>query len=394
MYRKKILTGSCIGIALLFLFCSMFHGTKKMVISSKAATSSTNTTTISDEVVEERAKTLLANMTLKEKICQMLFTTPERIGGAAPVTKADETMEKALQTYPVGGILYSLQNLTGTEQTIDMIAGMQAMSKIPLFIAADEEGGTVRRLMKKLGTTNIDSMYNYKDKGAETAYQNARTIASDMASFGFNLDFAPVADVWSNPDNHVIGKRAYSDDYIQAAELVGSAVYGFHDGGVLCTLKHFPGHGDTVEDSHKTSAYVYKTKEELYTGELQPFAAGIVAGADFVMMGHLCIESMDAQNPATLSSAIIQGTLRQDLGFQGIVITDALQMSAIANNYTVEEVAVNAVLAGNDMLLEPVDVGRTVDALMDAVAQGIISEERIDESVMRILKLKIKKGIL
>ncbi len=370
----------CSGIVYLLVLC--FIGSKK---NYAAAPSS-----ISPEILAaQQAELLLADMTLHEKICQMMFTAPEQICGSSPITKADEAVAKALTDYPVGGLLYSSPNLISQAQTASMIQETQAMSKIPLFIAADEEGGTVNRLMKKLGTTYIHSMYQYKDEGTDTAYQNACTIASDMSALGFNLDFAPVADVWSNPQNKVIGKRAYSDDYTQASELVSAAVSGFHDGGVLCTLKHFPGHGDTVEDSHKASAHVYKTKEELYAKELQPFLAGITANADFVMMGHLNVDCLDSQNPASLSPIIIQETLRHDLGFDGIVITDALQMSAIANNYTPEEVAIKAVIAGNDMLLEPVDIAKTVSALENAVSQGTIPEERINESVRKILIQKI-----
>ena len=341
---------------------------------------------------EVQIEAILSRMTLHDKICQMLFTSPEAISKVTPVTKADQTMKEAVKIYPVGGIIYSKPNLVSGKQTKNMIAGTQKASKIPLFIAADEEGGTVNRLMKKLGTTYIGSMFDYKDQGIETAYGNAKTIATDMSSYGFNLDFAPVADVWSNASNTVIGKRAYSDDYSQAATLVSAAVTGFHDGGVLCSLKHFPGHGDTVEDTHKSIANVTKTKEEIYTQELQPFVTGIAAGADFVMMGHLMVPSMDADNPASLSEKIIQGTLRTDLGFDGLVITDAMQMGALADNYTVEEAAVKALQAGNDMLLEPVDVDRTIAAITEAVASGSIAEERINKSVRRILKVKMEKG--
>lgn len=335
----------------------------------------------------------IAGMTLREKVCQMLFVTPESLTGVSPVTAAGNTTKAALEKYPVGGIVYSKPNMLNGEQVKEMIANTQSYSKIGLFISADEEGGTVNRLMKTLGTTYIGSMYDYKDQGTETAYQNAFTIATDMSSYGFNLDFAPVADVWSNPDNKVIGKRAYSDNYEQAAELVGAAVKGFHKGGVMCTLKHFPGHGDTVEDSHYASAYVYKSKEEIYSQELIPFASGIAAGAEFVMTAHVIVGDID-ENPATISSVIIQDILRKDLGFRGIIITDSLAMSALSDHYTVEDVAVKTVLAGNDMLLGPVNVERTVNALVNAVEQGIITEERIDESVRRILEKKIEKGIL
>lgn len=344
------------------------------------------------EVEHPRLEDYIAGMTLREKVCQMLFVTPESLTGVSPVTAAGNTTKAALEKYPVGGIVYSKPNMLNGEQVRNMIANTQSYARIGLFISADEEGGTVNRLMKTLGTTYIGSMYDYKEQGSKTAYQNAFTIAADMASYGFNLDFAPVADVWSNPENKVIGKRAYSDNYEQAAELVGMAVKGFQEGGVMCTLKHFPGHGDTVEDSHYASAYVYKTREEIYSQELLPFASGIAAGAEFVMTGHVIVGDID-ENPATMSAVMIQDILRRDLGFQGIIITDSLAMSALADYYTVEDVAVKTVLAGNDMLLGPVSVERTVRALENAVEQGILTEARIDESVQRILEKKIEKGI-
>lgn len=388
MFGKRFVKWGCIGVVVLMMF---FLVPGKINNASTMPNTDSTTQTNETQDTQKQIEELLATMTLREKICQMLFVTPERIAGGTSITKVDETVAESMRIYPVGGILYSVQNLVSQEQTAQMIADTQALSTIPLFIAADEEGGTVNRLMKKLGTTYIGSMYDYKDQGVEIAYQNAYTIASDMASIGFTLDFAPVADVWSNPKNKVIGKRAYSDDYEEAARLVSTAVSGFQDGGVMCTLKHFPGHGDTVEDSHKVSVHVNKTKEELYAQELQPFVSGIAANAEFVMMGHVIVDSLDPENPASLSPVLIQDVLRKDLGFEGVVITDALQMKAISDQYTVEETAIKAVLAGNDMLLEPVNVERTIDALMDAVAQGIISEERIDESVRRILKLKVKE---
>lgn len=335
----------------------------------------------------------LAGMSLHDKICQMMFVTPESITGMGVVTAAGETTRESLEKYPVGGIMYSAQNLESSEQVTEMIANSQEYSAIDLFIAADEEGGIVNRLMSTLGTTYIDSMYNYRYDGTDTAYNNAYTIASDMSSYGFNLDFAPVADVWSNPDNTVIGERAYSDDYSQAAELVGSAVAGFEAGGVLCTLKHFPGHGDTAQDSHYSSAYVTKTKDEIMSEEMLPFEAGVEAGADFVMVGHLIVPDID-ELPATLSYKIGTEMLRNEIGFEGVVITDSLNMEAISDNYTAGEAAVMAVQAGMDMLLDSADVDAAIAALEDAVESGEITEDRINQSVRRILTAKEKAGIL
>lgn len=341
----------------------------------------------------ELVEKTLADMSLYEKICQMMYVTPEKITGIGVATAAGETTKQALEKYPVGGIVYFAQNLESKDQVKEMISNSQSYSKIGLFISTDEEGGIVNRLMDTVGTTYIDSMYNYKDEGTQKAHDNAYTIASDMAALGFNMDFAPVADVWSNPDNTAIGERAYSDDYSQAAELVGSAVKGFEDGGVMCTLKHFPGHGDTAEDSHYSSAYVRRTKDEIMADEMQPFTAGIDAGAEFVMVGHLIVPDID-ELPATLSYKITTEMLRNEMHFEGIAITDSLAMSSIADNYGVGESAVMSIKAGIDMLLDPTDIDTAIDAVVQAVESGDITEDRIDDSVRKILALKEKHGLL
>ena len=335
----------------------------------------------------------LADMSLRDKVCQMMFVRPESITGIDVVTAAGDTTKSALEQYPVGGIVYFAQNMESKDQVKEMIDNSQSYSKVGLFISTDEEGGMVNRLMNTVGTTYIDSMYNYKDEGIQKAHDNAYTIASDMAALGFNMDFAPVADVWSNPDNTVIGERAYSDDYSQAAELVGSAVKGFEDGDIMCTLKHFPGHGDTAEDSHYSSAYVKRTKDEIMADEMQPFTAGIDAGAEFVMVGHLIVPDID-ELPATLSYKITTEMLRNEMHFEGIAITDSLAMSSIADNYGVGESAVMSIKAGIDMLLDPTDIDTAIDAVVQVVESGDITEDRIDESVRRILTLKEKQGLL
>lgn len=335
----------------------------------------------------------LADMSLRDKVCQMMFVRPESITGIDVVTAAGDTTKAALEQYPVGGIVYFAQNMESKDQVKEMIDNSQSYSKVGLFISTDEEGGMVNRLMNTVGTTYIDSMYNYKDEGTQKAHDNAYTIASDMAALGFNMDFAPVADVWSNPDNTVIGERAYSDDYSQAAELVGSAVKGFEDGGVMCTLKHFPGHGDTAEDSHYSSAYVRRTKDEIMADEMQPFTAGIDAGAEFVMVGHLIVPDID-ELPATLSYKITTEMLRNEMHFEGIAITDSLAMSSIADNYGVGDSAVMSIKAGIDMLLDPTDIDTAIDAVVQAVESGDITEDRIDDSVRKILALKEKHGLL
>lgn len=344
--------------------------------------------------VPDPAQALLQEMTLREKVCQLFVVQPaDLVPGVGRVTAAGEATQRALERYPVAGLLYDAGNLVTMEQTRTMLANVQSYSKIPLILTCDEEGGRVNRLMNTIGTTWVGPMLDYKDQGEDKAVENAKTIASDLRSCGFNMDLAPVADVWSNPANTVIGDRAYSDDFGQASQLVAAAVSGFHEGGVACALKHFPGHGDTSADSHYGSVYVYKSLDELRQAELIPFQAGIEAGADAVMLGHLIIEAVDDQ-PALFSSKIVTELLREELGFDGVVITDSLKMQAMTDHYGSGDIAVKAVQAGVDLLLCPQDLGAAVDALIQAVEEGTVSQERLDESVLRVLHLKLDRGIL
>ncbi len=359
------------------------------------STEETEAPTEPDSPELARAKEILSGMTLYEKLCQLFIVNPDTITGVSPTQVAGDTSRAALERYPVGGFSFSQENIVSREQTINMLSGFQEMSKIPMFFCLDEEGGTVWRVMgnPKMGTTRIGNMYDYRTEGGQTAYRNAEIIAGEVSALGFNVDFAPVADVWSNPENTVIGRRAYSDSFTQAAELVPQAVRGFHAGGVACTLKHFPGHGCTVQDSHKGLAIVERTEQELWEGELLPFIAGIDAGADMVMIGHLQVNALDPDNPATFSYAIVTGLLRNELGFDGVVITDALGMGALGN-YGEGERCKRALLAGCDLLLGVTEPEQTINVLMQAVDSGELTVERIDESVLRILVLKISRGII
>lgn len=359
-------------------------------VATPAPTPTPEPTPTPDPVLT-RAEELLAGMSLREKLCQLMIVRPEVLTGESPVTAAGETTRLALEQYPVGGLIYSVDNLVTQEQTREMIENTQSYSKIPLIISADEEGGNVGRLMYKLGTTFIHSMYSYKDMGEDTAYQNALTIGTDMVSCLFNTDFAPVADVWTNPANTVIGDRAYSDEFGQASELVAAAVRGFTESGVICCVKHFPGHGDTSTDTHEGAAVVDKSLEELRAGEFLPFEAGIEAGVDMVMVGHITVTAVDDE-PATISHEVITGLLREELGWDGVVVTDSLDMGALAG-YEIGEVCVKYLKAGGDIMLGIPDLAAALTALETAVTEGRLTEQRIDESALRVLMLKLSHGI-
>ena len=359
-------------------------------VATPAPTPTPEPTPMPDPVLT-RAEELLAGMSLREKLCQLMIVRPEVLTGESPVTAAGETTRLALEQYPVGGLIYSVDNLVTQEQTREMIENTQSYSKIPLIISADEEGGNVGRLMYKLGTTFIHSMYSYKDMGEDTACQNALTIGTDMVSCLFNTDFAPVADVWTNPANTVIGDRAYSDEFGQASELVAAAVRGFTESGVICCVKHFPGHGDTSTDTHEGAAVVDKSLEELRGGEFLPFEAGIEAGVDMVMVGHITVTAVDDE-PATISHEVITGLLREELGWDGVVVTDSLDMGALAG-YEIGEVCVKYLEAGGDIMLGIPDLAAALTALETAVTEGRLTEQRIDESALRVLMLKLSHGV-
>ena len=343
--------------------------------------------------LDAQARMLLERMTLREKICQLLIVEPDYLSArTAPNTAMTDELSGALEEYPVGGMLLMLQNIQDAEQLKALTAALQDVSAVPMILCVDEEGGDVARLMEKVGTTKLKNMYTYRSGGVSVARANGRTLGRDLLRFGINTDLAPVADVWSNPDNKVIGERAYSDDFGEAAKLVAAAVRGFHDSGVICCLKHFPGHGSTRTDSHKEAAIVDATLDELRENELLPFQSGIQAGADMVMVGHLTVPDLDSQI-ATFSHRIVTELLRQELGFDGVIVTDGLEMLAAGSEPDGKK-ALRALQAGCDLLLGLHDIPAVVQTVEDAVASGAISEEELDEHVLRVLRLKLQYGLI
>lgn len=356
-----------------------------------------------EEVVNEtpdiiQAREILSGMTLDEKIYQMFIVTPEQLMSASAVTHAGEETKAALDNYPVGGIVYFSYNIVSREQCAAMISNTQSYSKLGLFIAVDEEGGTVARIGNNnaMGTTSFPAMGAIGEtRDFSQAYNVGYTIGTEIGELGFNLDFAPVADVNSNPSNPVIGTRAFHSDPKITAEMVAACVQGFNDSGLLCTLKHFPGHGDTDTDSHYGEAQTEKTLGELFECEILPFKAGIQAGAPFIMVGHITAPNVtETPVPASLSYEIVTEVLRNTLGFEGLVITDSMSMQAITSQYSPDEAAVKALQAGVDIFLMPESLSDAFNGIKEAVAVGEVSEARIDESVLRILEVKIQSGII
>ncbi len=347
----------------------------------------------------QQAETILAGMTTEEKIYQLFVVTPEQVANwSGTVTQTGDASKKGIAERPVGGIIYFSPNLEDREQTIAMIDGVQEASKLGLFIAVDEEGGSVVRIAdnEKMGTKWFPSMGEVgKDGDAEKAYEVGFVTGTDIKALGFNVDFAPVADVNSEVSNTVVGNRSFHSDPNVVADMISSCVKGFKESGVLCTLKHFPGHGDTSTDSHFGVAKSDKTLEELEACEFVPFRAGIEAGAPFIMIGHVTLPNVTEEDvPATLSHEIVTGLLREKLGYEGLIITDAMNMGAITNHYSSGESTVLALKAGVDMVLMPTDLGASVKAVQTALDDGTLTIEQLDEKVLRILETKIEAGII
>lgn len=354
----------------------------------------TGDTTTEPEAESEyvtKAKETVANMSLEEQVYQLFIVTPEDLTGVEAATQAGDATKTALEQYPVGGIVYFDKNLENVDQIKTLLSNTQSYAKTPLLLAVDEEGGTVSRLGNRgLGVTKLGDMADYDDP--QEIHTMGKTLGEELLALGFNLDFAPVADV--SASGSAIGDRAFSDDAETAASLVGSMVAGMKESGILCTLKHFPGLGGVSADTHDGAASTSATLDQLKEKDFLPFQAGIDAGAPLVMVSHLSVPAVTGDDrPASLSSSIIDGLLRQELGFDGVVVTDALNMEAITDHFTAAEAAVQALEAGADLLLMPEDFQAAADGVLHAIDTGSIPQETVTDSVVRILAMKYEYGI-
>ncbi|MBQ4629488.1 MAG: hypothetical protein IJB70_00660 [Clostridia bacterium] len=347
---------------------------------------------------EEFVSGLMSQMSLSEKIYQLMFVRPETITGVGNVVIAGETTKASLEKYPVGGLVYFASNLESREQTIQMIQGTQSYSAIPLFIGVDEEGGDVSRLGSNpaMGTTKQPAMSTIGAKNSKTeAYNVGKQLAADLSALGFNVDFAPCADVLVNKDNSEIGNRSFSSDPKVCSNMVANVVPGLEENNVSATLKHFPGHGSTYTNSHNGRSESERTIEELRKCEFLPFEAGIENGVDFIMVSHMSlVNATEEKIPSSLSKEVITDMLINELGYEGIIITDSLEMGAITKEFAPGMASVKAINAGADMLLMTPNVKNSHDAIMNAIKNGEITEERINESVKKILTLKYEKGMM
>lgn len=338
---------------------------------------------------EAGAAELLADMSLAEKVGQLFV--PTLMGTTADASAA------LIEEYHPGGFIYFPENLEDPAQIAELSNGLQDLAVdngagIPLFLGVDQEQGMVARL--PVGARFPDAMAVGATRDPEAAAALASTTAAELSALGINLDYAPVADVNINADNPVIGIRSFGSDPELVGELVVAEARAFEDGGVVPVAKHFPGHGDTDVDSHTGLPVIDKSRQEWEQVDLPPFVRAVEADIDMIMTAHVIMPQLDGSGePATLSPGIITGILRTELGYDGVVSTDALNMEGVRQSHGDGEVAVLAVLAGADQLLMPPDLGAAHAAVTAAVEQGRITEDRLDESVLRVLRLKLRRGL-
>lgn len=341
-------------------------------------------------VIEES----LQGMSLEEKVGQ-LFMVAYRGEG---VTTIQETMIKDLETYYPGGIILFGENIQSPDQTKTFITSLQEESKYPLFIGVDEEGGLVSRITNNpdMGYEALAPMGTIGEAGDLSKGREVGSyLGMTLKELGFNLDFAPVGDINTNPLNPVIGNRAFGQEPHIVSDMVSEVIIGLQENGVSASVKHFPGHGDTLADSHKGQVQVEHNIERLRQVEWLPFEEAIKVGVDTVMVGHINTPNATSDGlPASLSKEMITTYLRGELGYNGIVITDALEMGAISNYYSSAEACITAIKAGVDILLMPLDWKEGYDGVMNAVNQGDIKIETIDDAVRRVLSIKVKRGLL
>ena len=343
-----------------------------------------------EEVKAEYIQDIIDDMDAAEKAGQLIMADFRTNADGTGMTTLSDEAKTAIQEYHVGGVILFAENLDTKEQTQKLTADLQSAADYGMLIGIDEEGGLVSRLKK----SNIEHETFPDAAEMDDAAYVGKTIGTELAELGINVDFAPVADVNTNPDNPVIGTRAFSSDPQAAAGKVAEFIAAIEETGVSACAKHFPGHGDTAMDSHLGETYVEHDMERLRSVEFVPFEQAVTAGTDFIMAGHIKTPNATTDGlPATLSAEML-GILRNDLGYQGIIITDAMNMGAIIDAYGSGESAVMAVQAGVDMILMPADLSEAVKALTEAIEDSIISEERVNAALWHILSLKYDKGIL
>ena len=344
-------------------------------------------------------KNVLSKMSLEDKVAQMFVVKPEELVGINwTVTSSGAQMQQAFNSLPVGGIMYTRENIQSPEQTKSMISKLQEISNarvsLPAIVSVDEEGGTVARVSSN-PQMGVNTSPNMRDIGVtkkmRKAYKVGAYIGKYLHDFGFNVDFAPVADVLTNPDNNLMKKRSFGSSPKLVASMTDAFTDGLQENHVFATYKHFPGHGSTFEDSHKGTTVSNQTPFLLRKVDLVPFKDAVDTGVKFIMVSHVSYPKITGDDtPASMSEKIVTGLARKKLGYNGILISDSLGMGAISLRYAPSSAAITGIKAGLDMLLSPANLRQAYYSVVNAVRRGEIPESRIDDSVKRIIAVKLQ----
>ncbi|TGB02788.1 beta-N-acetylhexosaminidase [Halobacillus salinus] len=361
--------------------------TTKSSHTQKEAAFSTSKQHLEKHSVDTLEKEVKA-MSLEDKTAQLLMVGFE----GSTLSKKEEAM---IQQGHVGGVILLGRNVQSEGQLQSLVTSIRSANtnSAPLFIGIDEEGGRVSRIPSTL--PNLPSSEQIgEQEDSDLSFQTGQALAQKVKQYGINMDFAPVLDINNNPDNEVIGDRSFGSTPEKVSKLGMATMNGIRSEGVVPVVKHFPGHGDTSVDSHAQLPVIDKSVDTLRSFEWVPFQKAIQAGADAIMTAHILFPALDEEVPATFSKEIISGVLREQMDYQGLIITDDMAMGAIANNYGTTEAAIQAVEAGVDMVMltdtRQNQFQDVHDGLVNAVEKGKIAEEQINQSVMRILSLKQK----
>lgn len=383
MSKKMIYLSLLAVVCLLFIFLFLDGGDKSL--------DRTNQSIPANEAPSLTIPQLIESMSIDEKIGQMIFAG---ISGK----EINAQTEQLVKSYKFGGIIFNGKNLSSPSQTVAYVNELKAANsnnKLPLFFGIDQEGGRISKLPGDL--IDIPSNMEIGEINKPSfSFEMGSVLGKLVSAYGFNVNFAPVLDVNSNPNNPVIGDRSFGNNPKIVSKLGVQTMKGIQSEKIIPTIKHFPGHGDTSVDSHLELPIVNKSLTELEKLELIPFERAIDEGAEMVMIAHILLPKVDRELPSSLSKEIITGILRNKIGFDGVIITDDMTMKAITENFDIGNAAVMSVKAGSDMIMVAHDYDNIMNvfsAMKKAVEQGEISEERLNESVTRILKLKKKYEI-
>ncbi len=395
-FRKPILI-TVILLAVIFILTSTSCNNNSYVDKTSPIVDNTNSNTSPVSAVqpgsfaklpeEDATRKLLAGMSIDEKIGQLIIGGYDNIAEILPVIRENK----------LGGVILYKKNIRSVSQTIrdiNILKESNQLNKIPIFISIDQEGGKVSRLPEEMGIfESALSVGNRNDPAY--AFNFGSKTAKTLKQLGFNLNFAPIMDIYSNPRNTIIADRSFGITPERVSRIGLQVMKGLGSENIISTVKHFPGHGDTETDSHLALPVVNKSLAELNNFEFKPFVEAIQNDVDMIMIAHVVLSKVDFL-PSSLSSEVVTNILRKQLGYKGVIITDDITMGAITENYTISEAAVKAVNAGCDIVFVAQGTRNSVlvlNSLKSALQNGQLTEQRLDESVYRILSLKLKHGL-